>query len=121
MLRRQRNRVAVWGRRASLMLTAALVWGAGAVAHAAGPAPVQYGTPGAAANVAVGALENVAATIRDVLGATALVAFLVAALTNHFVHDQHAKERAKEIMAAAIVGLLIAVFAPSVVNWIGSL
>lgn len=80
-------------------------------------ANVQYGTPNGAANTVVVAGENIAATIRDVLGATALVAFLSAALVNHFVHDQHAKERAKEIMWSAVVGLLVAAFAPTIVNW----
>ena len=88
---------------------------------ASGTATVQYGSPSGAAGTVITAMESVAGTIRYILGATALVAFLVAALVNHMVHDQHAKDRAKEIMASAVVGLLIAAFAPSLVNWIGGI
>ena len=88
---------------------------------AAGSATVQYGAPSGAAGTVISAMESVAGTIRYILGATALVAFLVAALVNHMVHDQHAKDRAKEIMASAVVGLLIAAFAPALVNWIGGI
>lgn len=89
---------------------------------ASGIPPVTYGN----GNTAVGntinsSLEQIAATIRYVLGATALVVFLVAAVTNHFVHDERAKMRAKELVSAAVVGLLVAAFAPQIVNFIGSL
>jgi len=66
-------------------------------------------------------LYNAALIIRDVLGATALLVILVAAVMNHFVHDPRAKERAKELIGAAVVGLLLAAFAPSIVNFIISL
>jgi len=66
-------------------------------------------------------LESAATIIRDVLGATALLVILVAAVMNHFVHDPRAKERAKELIGAAVVGLLLAAFAPAIVNFIISL
>lgn len=94
----------------------------GSTVFAASSIPtVQYGTGNAVATTVNTALENIAATIRDVLGGTALVAILVAAIVNHFVHDARAKDRAKEIIASAIVGLLIAAFAPQIVNWFASL
>ena len=98
-----------------------MVFVASQAVFAAGPASVKYGAPSGAAGIVVGAMESVAGTIRYILGATALVAFLVAAIVNHMVHDAHAKERAKEIMASAVVGLLIAAFAPAVVNWIAGI
>ena len=67
------------------------------------------------------AMENIAATIRLVLGGTALVVILAAAIMNHFVHDPRAKERAKELIGAAVVGLLLAAFAPAIVNFIAGL
>ncbi len=82
---------------------------------------VQYGAPNAAATTIDTALEGVAGTVRDILGVTALLAIVGAALVNHFVHDPRSKERAKEMVAAAIVGLLLAVFAPNIVNWIAAL
>ena len=106
---------------AVMLLVGPLLLMASAVAFASGPAPVQYGVPSGAAGTVIGAMESIAATIRYILGATALVAFLVAALVNHMVHDQHAKDRAKEIMASAVVGLLIAAFAPAIVNWIAGI
>ena len=87
---------------------------------------VQYGTGtgtgagGAFISTVTNAMENGAETIRMVLGGTALLVILVAAVMNHFVHDQRAKERAKELIAAAVVGLLLAAFAPSIVNFIAS-
>lgn len=90
---------------------------------AAGNIPqVNYGTGNTALSGSVTtAMENLAQTIRLVLGGTALVVILVAAVMNHFVHDQRAKERAKELIAAAVVGLLLAAFAPQIVNFIASL
>lgn len=85
--------------------------------------PVQYGT-GTGAGLATkvtSATENMAETIRLMLGGTALVVILVAAIMNHFVHDERAKMRAKELISAAVVGLLLAAFAPSIVNFITSL
>ena len=108
-----------------LLLSAATVplvwmWSTG-MAFAANPT-VNYGTSNTQLSSTVTTtLESVATTIRDVLGATALVVILVAALTNHFVHDQRSKDRAKEMIVAAIVGLLLAAFAPAIVNWIASL
>jgi hypothetical protein len=89
------------------------------VALAAGSSNcVQYGSSNSGvANTISTSMEGLAATIRDILGATALVALVAAALVNHFVHDQRAKDRAKEIAGAAVVGLLIAGFAPAIVNW----
>ena len=117
------QRIRAGGRRlAPVMLVAGpLVLLASHGVLAAGPATVQYGNPSGAAGVVVTAMESVAGTIRYILGATALVAFLVAAIVNHMVHDLRAKERAKEIMASAVVGLLIAAFAPAVVNWIAGI
>lgn len=84
--------------------------------------PVKYGTGSTALSGTVTtAMESLAQTIRLVLGGTALVVILVAAVLNHFVHDQRAKERAKELIAAAVVGLLLAAFAPQIVNFIASL
>lgn len=118
----RRDRQWNWRHRVALLLTSAVMWMvAGSAAFAAGPAPVSYGTPNGAAGTVITALEGIAGTIRDVLGATALVAFLVAAIVNHMVHDDRAKDRAKEIMASAVVGLLVAAFAPAIVNWIASL
>lgn len=95
---------------------------ASGTSFAAGGIPaVQYGAPNGAATVIDTALEGVAGTIRDILGVTALLAIVAAALVNHFVHDPRSKERAKEMVAAAIVGLLLAVFAPEIVNWIAAL
>ena len=83
--------------------------------------PVQYGTGGTLATKVNGEIENVAAMVRDILGGTALLALVIAALVNHFIHDPRSKDRAKEIVVAAIVGLLIAAFAPEIVNWIATL
>ena len=84
--------------------------------------PVGYGNGNTALSGTVTtAMESLAQTIRLVLGGTALVVILVAAVMNHFVHDQRAKERAKELIAAAVVGLLLAAFAPQIVNFIASL
>lgn len=83
---------------------------------------VKYGNGNTALGNAVDSgLENIAATIRYILGATALVVFLAAAVMNHFVHDPRAKERAKELVGAGVLGLLIAAFAPQIVNFIASL
>lgn len=83
---------------------------------------VQYGNGNTAlGNTINSAMENIAATIRYVLGATALVVILAAAVMNHFVQDPRAKERAKELVAAAVVGLLLAAFAPQIVNFIAGL
>lgn len=82
---------------------------------------VGYGTAGSLGTKINGEIENVAATVRDILGGTALLALVVAALVNHFIHDPRSKDRAKEIVVAAIVGLLIAAFAPEIINWIISL
>lgn len=90
---------------------------------AAGGIPqVKYGTGNTTlGNTVTGAMENIAQTIRLVLGGTALVVILAAAVMNHFVNDQRAKERAKELIGAAVVGLLLAAFAPQIVNFIASL
>jgi hypothetical protein len=115
-----------WPRRWRAAVAAALAgvmaaW-ASAVAFAANTVPaVQYGSGGSVAQTVSTALENVAATIRDVLGATALVALVGAALVNHFVWDQKAKDRSKEIVVAAFIGLLIAAFAPQIITWVASL
>lgn len=87
--------------------------------------PVSYGTTttgGTTFDTTIqSGLQNAALIIRDVLGATALLVILVAAVMNHFVHDPRAKERAKELIGAAVVGLLLAAFAPAIVNFIISL
>ena len=89
---------------------------------AAGIPAVNYGNGNTALSTpVVTAMESVAATIRLVLGGTALVVILAAAIMNHFVHDPRAKERAKELIGAAVVGLLLAAFAPQIVNFIASL
>ena len=93
-------------------------------AHAAFAAvpPARYGTPNGAISGSVSAaIEGLAATIRDILGATALLAIVVAAIMNHFVHSLRAKEQAKEVAFAAIIGLLIAAFAPDIVNFFAAL
>lgn len=83
---------------------------------------VQYGTGNQGVDkVITGAMENIAQTIRLVLGGTALVVILAAAVMNHFVHDPRAKDRAKELIGAAVVGLLLAAFAPQIVNFIAGL
>lgn len=95
--------------------------GAGAGAGAGIP-KVQYGTSTGTLSTKVNtAMENIAETIRLVLGGTALVVILAAAVMNHFVHDQRAKDRAKELIGAAVVGLLLAAFAPQIVNFIAGL
>lgn len=76
----------------------------------------QYGNTGAASGI-VNAIENFAGLIDDVLGATALLAMLVAALLNH-APSQRSKEMGREIFHAAILGLLIALFAPTLINFI---
>lgn len=93
------------------------------LAAGSGIPPVGYGagTGSGFATTVTGSMENVATTIRDLLGGTALVVILVAAVMNHFVHDPRAKERAKELIGAAVVGLLLAAFAPAIVNFIISL
>ena len=90
---------------------------------AAGGIPaVNYGAGNAGLSTPVTtAMENIAETIRMVLGGTALVVILAAAIMNHFVHDPRAKERAKELIGAAVVGLLLAAFAPAIVNFIAGL
>lgn len=62
-------------------------------------------------------LETIAATLRDILGATALVVIIAAAVMNHYVINPRAKEVAKELIGAAVVGLLLAAFAPDIVNF----
>lgn len=69
----------------------------------------------------VPAMQNIARTIQLLLGGTALVVILVAAIMNHFVHDPQAKQRAKELIGAAVVGLLLAAFAPAIVNFLANL
>lgn len=98
------------------------VFGAAALAQTTGGAPpIQYGNPSTPiANQVTTALEGVAQTIRWILGGTALVALLFAAFMNH-MPNQRSKEMAKEIVAAAVVGLLIAAFAPNIVNWVAGL
>lgn len=93
-----------------------------AMAHAQTATPtVQYGTPNSAVATTVNAaLEGVATTIRWILGGTALVAILIAAFMNHMPNPR-SKEMAKEVLGAAIIGLLIAAFAPQIVNWVATL
>lgn len=109
------------GRVALAVLPLVLIGGEAAFASGLGISKVGYGTGGALGTKINDELENVAATVRDILGGTALLALVVAALVNHFIHDPRSKDRAKEIVVAAIVGLLIAAFAPQIVNWIASL
>lgn len=66
-------------------------------------------------------LAQIASIIRDFLGGTALVVFVSAAIMNHFVHNPQAKQLAKELVGAAIVGILIAIFAPDIVKFLTSL
>ena len=91
----------------------------GQAVFASGLPSVNYGTTGSLGHTVNQELENLAATVQYILGGTALLALVIAALVNHFVHDPRSKDRAKEIVVAAIVGLLIAAFAPDIVNWIG--
>lgn len=123
------NRLAAWGRRArraGTALAASMVaWGVVALT-AAGPAfaqvpQVNYGQSSPAAQTIAGDLENIAATIRDVLGATALVAILIGALLLHGAHDVHLQDTSKRVIAAAVLALLLAAFAPTIINWIGSI
>ncbi|MDA8218775.1 MAG: hypothetical protein M0Z94_14300 [Dehalococcoidales bacterium] len=109
------------GRVALAVLPLVLVGSEAAFVSGVGISKVGYGTGGALGTKINDELENVAATVRDILGGTALLALVVAALVNHFIHDPRSKDRAKEIVVAAIVGLLIAAFAPQIVNWIASL
>ena len=98
----------------------ALVAGSGTTPS--GIPTVSYGTGNTTLGQTVNnSMENIAATIRYVLGGTALVVILAAAVMNHFVHDARAKERAKELIGAAVVGLLLAAFAPQIVNFIAGL
>lgn len=64
------------------------------------------------------AADNVTNTIRVILGATAVIVFMVAAFVNHFVYDPRSKDRAREMMVAAIAGLLIAAFAQDIVSFV---
>lgn len=83
---------------------------------------VTYGSGNSALSAPVTtAMENIAATIRLVLGGTALVVILVAAIMQHAVQDERAKMRSKEMIAAAVVGLLVAAFAPQIVNFFANL
>ncbi|WP_020375097.1 pilin [Sulfobacillus thermosulfidooxidans] len=120
---RWRHRLAVWWRPLLLLSSALLALLVHTPAFASsGIPPVQYGqgSTGIAQPVTT-AMENVAETIRLILGGTALVVILVAAVMNHFVQDPRAKERAKELVGAAVVGLLLAAFAPQIVNFIAGL
>ncbi|MCY0885614.1 MAG: hypothetical protein OWV35_06975 [Firmicutes bacterium] len=100
----------------------ALGWQAGVVLAANSLPTVNYTKPDSTVVNGISTkLEGLATDIQYILGATALVALVAAALVNHFVVDQRAKERAKEIAGAAILGLLLAAFAPQIVNWFQSL
>jgi hypothetical protein len=128
-MKRSVNRLVAWGRRvrrsgAACMATVA-AWGVVTLTLAA-PAfaqvpQVQYGTANSAAQAISTQLENVAATIRDILGATALVAILIGAMLLHGAHDVHLQDTSKRVIAAAILALALAAFAPTIINWIGSL
>ena|GEM_PF-3618096 len=80
--------------------------------------PVCYGAPLSGVSTVQTALQEVAGSIRDILGVTALVALVVAALVNHFVHDPRSKDRAREIVWAAVIGLAVAVFAPTLIGFV---
>lgn len=98
-----------------------LVLMGGGAAFAANPPAVNYTYPtGNAAGAIAAAVEGLATTIRWILGPTALLALVIAAFMNH-VPNQHTKEQAKEVAMAAIVGLLIAAFAPTIITWITGL
>lgn len=123
------SRLRAWGRRARRagrgLMAAAAAWGVAALTLAA-PAfaqvpQVQYGTANAAAQTISTQLENVAATIRDILGATALVAILIGAMLLHGAHDVHLQDTSKRVIAAAVLALALAAFAPTIINWIGGL
>ena len=102
-----------------------LAAGGGNTPQTGAPPSVSYGNAGAQggalASKVTTAMQGVAEMIRLILGGTALVVILVAAVMNHFVHDQQAKMRAKELIGAAVVGLLLAAFAPAIVNFIAGL
>lgn len=66
-------------------------------------------------------LQRIATSIRNVLGYTALITLLAAAAVAHFVHEPRAKERAREFVVVALLGLVIAGFAPTLINWIDGL
>lgn len=106
------------------MVGAGLVW---AILWAAGDAlaapPVGYGNEigGAAVGKVNSVLQGLATDIRDILGFTALLTLLAAALVKPLLHEPRAKERARELVVAAIVGFLIAAFAPMIVNFLESL
>ena len=110
-----------WGKVASVLAMALPFMLAGGVsAFAVGPGTVNYvaptGVASSAATTMTNAVEQIAGVIRWVLGGTGLLALIVAAVMNH-VPNQHTKEQAKEIAMAAVVGLLIAAFAPSIINF----
>ena len=94
----------------------------GNAAFASGPPTVCYGTPTSTEQSVIttitGNLTGVAAMGRDLLGATCLIVFIGAAITNHFIHDPRSKERAKEIVYAGLIGVLVAAFAPMIINWL---
>lgn len=97
-----------------------LVGGAAAFASGGTPPAPSYiaptGAGAAAATTISNSVEQIATIIRWILGATGLLALLVAAIMNH-IPNQHTKEQAKEILMAAVVGLLIAAFAPQIIGF----
>lgn len=98
------------------------LWIMGATALAADPPRVAYGSGDeSTVQVITGALQKVATSIRDILGFTALLALIIAALIAHFVHDPRSKERARELVVVAIIGMAIAAFAPTLINWVEGL
>lgn len=110
-----------WGKVGAVLMTLLpLVLMGGAVAMAASPPSVNYVDPtGSAAGIASTVstqIEQVAGILRWILGPTGLVALIVAAIMNH-VPSQRMKEMAKEIAGGAVVGLLIAVFAPNIISF----
>lgn len=91
----------------------------GVMMAGSGVPTVQYGTPnGQFAGSVTALVQNAAATLREIVGATALLCIVIAALLWHFIHDQRATERAKELVAAAVIGLLVVAFAPQIVNMV---
>ncbi len=77
---------------------------------------VGYGTAVGGFNTVPTAIENIAATGQILIGSLALLALVAAGLTNMFWHNPHAKELARGMIEGAIFGMLIAIFAPTLIN-----
>jgi hypothetical protein len=103
-------------------VVAAVLIGSGA-ADAATVGSVTFGS-GISSTLGTGiinSLDTIASMIRYIMGSTALIVIVAAAAYMHFIHNPRSKETAKELLFGAIIGLLLAAFAPQIVNFITSL